>query len=278
MEKLSLIPDNVSPPLAVGDGDGSRSDSDRMTKKVRFKDEIGEEDTEMMEDSGSSPKISWKDKLLGTNSGGMDVSKLGLSSLDADEDLEFLEGDVHRSEETLDMELLRIVLAVLWNIAKPFHLMDIENGYFLAKFQSFDDYTKVLEQGPWMVYVQYLTVQPWTNEFCPSQPYPSLMLAWIRLPGLLGYLYKKKIIEVIRNTIEKVVRLDFNTDSRTRGRFARLVAYINLDRPLVAQVLVNGRIQKVEYKALPTICFSCGKYGHTKDLCIETESESRTEK
>ncbi|KAK5838667.1 hypothetical protein PVK06_007402 [Gossypium arboreum] len=85
--------------------------------------------------------------------------------------------------------------------------MDIENGYFLAKFQSFDDYTKALAQGPWMVYGQYLTVQPWTKEFCPSQPYPSLVLAWIRLPGLPGYLYKKKIIEAIGSTIGKVVRL-----------------------------------------------------------------------
>ncbi|KAG8494117.1 hypothetical protein CXB51_011857 [Gossypium anomalum] len=216
MEKLSLIPDNVSPPLAVGDGDGSRSNSDRMTKKVRFKDGIGEEDAEMVEDSGSSPKISWKDKLLGTNSGGMDVGKLGPSSLDADEDLEFLEGDIHRSvvngipsidfSERIqnilvkEMELTVILkllgrnigygtlnnrISSLWNTAKPFHLMDIENGYILAKFQSFDDYTKVLA-----------------------------------LPGLPGYLYKKKIIEVIGNTIGKVVRLDFNTDSRSRGRFA----------------------------------------------------------
>ncbi|KAK5772032.1 hypothetical protein PVK06_048293 [Gossypium arboreum] len=220
MEKLSLIPDNVSPPLAVSGGDGSRSDSDRTTKKVRFKGGIGEEDTEMVEDSGWSLKISWKDKLLGTNSGGIDVGR------------------------NIGYEALNNRISSLWNTAKPFHLMDIENGYFLAKFQSFDDYTKVLAQGLWMVYGQYLTVQPWTKEFCPSQPHPSLVLAWIRLPGLPGYLYKKKIIKVIGNTIGKVVRLDFNTDSRTRGRFARIAAYINLDRPLVAQVL-TARVDPV---------------------------------
>ncbi|MBA0592033.1 hypothetical protein Gorai_009020, partial [Gossypium raimondii] len=32
--------------------------------------------------------------------------------------------------------------------SKPFQLMDIENGYFLAKFQSLDDYEKILTQGP----------------------------------------------------------------------------------------------------------------------------------
>ncbi|MBA0610302.1 hypothetical protein Godav_011168, partial [Gossypium davidsonii] len=37
----------------------------------------------------------------------------------------------------------------------------------------------------------------------------------------------------------KVVNLDFNTDNRNRGRFARLVVYVNLDKPLVLQVFVN---------------------------------------
>lgn len=38
-------------------------------------------------------------------------------------------------------------------------------------------------------------------------------------------------------------------------------------KPLVSQVLVDGAVQQVEYEALPTVCFGCGKYGHVKDLC-----------
>ncbi|KAH1047388.1 hypothetical protein J1N35_038172 [Gossypium stocksii] len=74
--------------------------------------------------------------------------------------------------------------------------------------------------------------------------------------------------------IGKVVRMDFNTDTRTRDRFARMSVYINLDKPLIAQVSVNGLYQKVEYEALPTICFTCGKYGHTKELCVLTQPET----
>ncbi|MFQ6620223.1 hypothetical protein Gotur_000758 [Gossypium turneri] len=87
--------------------------------------------------------------------------------------------------------------------------MDIENGYFLAKFQSVDDYDKVLTQGPWIVYGQYLTVQPWTKDFSPLQPYLSVVMAWIRL-----------------------------------GSFARMKVYIDLDRLFVSQVLVNREIQR----------------------------------
>ncbi|MBA0784689.1 hypothetical protein Gotri_028059 [Gossypium trilobum] len=41
----------------------------------------------------------------------------------------------------------------------------------------------------------------------------------------------------------------------------------DLDKHLVSQVLVNGELLWVEYEALPTICFSSGKYGHLKEMC-----------
>lgn len=83
--------------------------------------------------------------------------------------------------------------------------------------------------------------------------------------------------------IKKVAKLDFQTDSRTRGRFARMTVFINLDKPLVSQAMINGEVQRVEYEALPTICFSCGKYGHVKELCpsvvinLSLESEKKVE-
>ncbi|PPS08958.1 hypothetical protein GOBAR_AA11682 [Gossypium barbadense] len=100
-----------------------------------------------------------------------------------------------------------------------------------------------------------------------------MVLAWIRLPNLPGHLYKRKIIEAIESLIGKVVKLDVQTDNQTRGRFARLAVYINLIEPLISQVLVDGVVQQVEYESFPTVCFSCGKYGHVKDLCPLSETE-----
>ncbi|KHG08454.1 Putative heme-binding peroxidase [Gossypium arboreum] len=57
-----------------------------------------------------------------------------------------------------------------------------------------------------------------------------------------------------------------------------MTIYINLDKLLIAQVLVNGRNQRVEYEALPTICFSCGKYHHTNKLCTSMQSVFGSEK
>ncbi|PPS00398.1 hypothetical protein GOBAR_AA20259 [Gossypium barbadense] len=101
-----------------------------------------------------------------------------------------------------------------------------------------------------------------------AQPYPSVVLAWICLPGLLGFMYKRQIIEAIGSLIGKVVKLDFQTNNSTWGRFSCLAVFVNLDRPLISKVLVDGEVQRVEYESLPTVCFNYGKYGHVKELCL----------
>ncbi|KAH1113800.1 hypothetical protein J1N35_007178 [Gossypium stocksii] len=103
--------------------------------------------------------------------------------------------------------------------------MDTENGYFLAKFQCMEDFNKVLSQGPWIIYGQFLTVQPWTKYFNPKKPYSSVVLAWIRLSGLPSFMYKMRILEADRGLVGKVAKLDFNTDSKTIGHFARMVVF-----------------------------------------------------
>ncbi|KAI9085322.1 hypothetical protein K1719_032699 [Acacia pycnantha] len=57
------------------------------------------------------------------------------------------------------------------------------------------------------------------------------------------------------------------TESRGRGRYARIAVIIDLLKPLVPWILVDGKTYGVEYERLPHICFGCGKYGHTKEKC-----------
>nr|KJB43972.1 hypothetical protein B456_007G227100 [Gossypium raimondii] len=64
----------------------------------------------------------------------------------------------------------------------------------------------------------------------------------------------------------KVAKLFFNTDNRARERFTRMAVYVNLDKPLIFQVLINGALQRIEYEYLPVVCFSCRRYSHAKEV------------
>lgn len=62
--------------------------------------------------------------------------------------------------------------------------------------------------------------------------------------------------------IGTVVRIDDNTLSATRGRFAKLAICIDLRKPLVSKIRINEHLQKVQYESLPNICFNCDLHGH----------------
>ncbi|MBA0617573.1 hypothetical protein Godav_027008 [Gossypium davidsonii] len=121
--------------------------------------------------------------------------------------------------------------------------------------------------GPWVIFGHYLTVQPWMIDFNPSLPYPNMVLIWIRFPGLPSHLYQKQILMEIRGIVGKVIKLDFNMDSRAQGRYARMEDYVNLGRLLVSKILINGSPQRIEYENLLVVCFKCGCYGHIKENC-----------
>ncbi|MBA0855214.1 hypothetical protein Goshw_010730, partial [Gossypium schwendimanii] len=56
-------------------------------------------------------------------------------------------------------------ISSLWKPSQTFRLMDVENGYYLVRFQNKVDYGMALTQGPWIVFGHYFTVQPWMVDF-----------------------------------------------------------------------------------------------------------------
>ncbi|MBA0579081.1 hypothetical protein Gorai_021347 [Gossypium raimondii] len=77
----------------------------------------------------------------------------------------------------------------------------------------------------------------------------------------------KQVLEEIESLVEKVAKMDIKTDSGGRGQFTRMVVFVDLEKSLTSQVLVNGQMQRVKFEALLAVCFTCGKYGHLKTLC-----------
>ncbi|KAL4354463.1 hypothetical protein GQ457_06G022390 [Hibiscus cannabinus] len=238
--------------------------------------------------------VSYKDIVVGPN----DSSHGSKSVAFDDDDIELLEDDIAFGSEngvptidfskrvqTLALQSMDLTLVVkvlgrrigynmlhnmiygIWKPTHPLKLIDIENDFFLVKFIDRGDYLKDLTEGPWTILGHYLTVEQWSIDFQPTQASPSRLMAWIRLPGLPLTLYKRSFIETIGSQVGFVIKIDFQTENGCRGRFARMAVSLNLRRPLVSKLIINGRPQIVEYKSLPMVCFHCGLYDHLKDIC-----------
>lgn len=73
--------------------------------------------------------------------------------------------------------------------------------------------------------------------------------------------------------VGRVAKLDFNTNNGVRGKFARMVMYVNCGKALISQVQIYGVVQKIEYEHLPTVCFSSGHDKQIQDICPRLASE-----
>ncbi|MBA0734221.1 hypothetical protein Gogos_018162 [Gossypium gossypioides] len=113
--------------------------------------------------------------------------------------------------------------------------------------------------------LQYLIVQLWTLEFNPLQPFPRNVMVWVRLPSLSGLFYKQKNLEETGGLISKVTKHDFQTNTGARGKFIRMAVFFDMGNPLISNIHVDGKLQKVEFESLPTVCFTCGRSSHVQE-------------
>uniref|UniRef100_A0A1S8ACP9 GroES-like zinc-binding alcohol dehydrogenase family protein n=1 Tax=Citrus limon TaxID=2708 RepID=A0A1S8ACP9_CITLI len=164
-------------------------------------------------------------------------------------------------------------LASMWKPSMGFSVIDLENNYYLIRFRAAGDAIDALTKGSWIILGHYLTVQPWTLDFDSKTTDLIHAIVWIRLPGLAMHLYHQKTLQKIGHLVEEVIKFDDNTELSTRGKFTRIAVQISLVQPLVSQVKINGRVQKIEYEGLPFICFKCGRYGHHSDICSSNTND-----
>ncbi|KAH9696901.1 reverse transcriptase domain-containing protein [Citrus sinensis] len=88
------------------------------------------------------------------------------------------------------------------------------------------------------------------------------------------HLYDKRVLRKIGQLVGNVIKIDYRTELRERGKFARIAIRVSLTQPLVSRFNLDGRIQKVEYEGLPIICFQCGKYGHSSTVCLKKQTSN----
>ncbi|KAH7835169.1 hypothetical protein Vadar_023516 [Vaccinium darrowii] len=158
-------------------------------------------------------------------------------------------------------------LETMWKPLEKMMCMDLGDHFWLIRFNSHSDMTKVLNEGPWFIGPHYVTIRKWEPEFDTSTAKVSTSVVWVRLPGLPVEFYDKEMLLKIGAKVGKLLKIDLRTESNEKVRFARLCVQVDLSTALVSRVRVGNHIQKVSYEGIPSICFKCGLTGHKIQNC-----------
>lgn len=158
-------------------------------------------------------------------------------------------------------------LTSLWKLVGGFELMDVDNGYYMVKFELEEDRKKVIGGGPWMVFDNYLSVAPWSPEFVSSIARVEKILVWVRFPGMNLVYYDESLLLAMAAAVGRSIKVDEHTLKVEEDRFARVCVEIDLNQPVVGKNRVRGTWYKVEYEGLHVICGDCGCYGHVTRNC-----------
>ncbi|CAL5402542.1 unnamed protein product [Camellia sinensis] len=97
-------------------------------------------------------------------------------------------------EKTISYKLFMIKMIKIWGLQADFEALDIGNGFFIAKFDLMDDYTKVFTEGPWIVMDHYVTMTKWQHDFKSNEAEEDTIAIWIRFPTLPIEYYNKKAL------------------------------------------------------------------------------------
>lgn len=155
----------------------------------------------------------------------------------------------------------------LWGMGGKLEIIDLPNDYFVVCFYSKEQYQLALENGSWMIQGYYITVTKWRLFFATSSEIISSTLTWIRIPKLHVEFFKECFLMRIGNMLGKAIKVGLTTMKAGRGQYARICVDVDLRKPLVSRIKINGRLFNVEYEGLNLICFNCGRYGHAMEDC-----------
>ncbi|KAJ4838403.1 hypothetical protein Tsubulata_017433 [Turnera subulata] len=165
-------------------------------------------------------------------------------------------------------------LQLLWQPKGAFKILDLENNFYLVRFRDEEDYLHALVGGPWTIFGNVLSVQPWTKDFRATSGKIDKVMVWVQFPDFPVNRYHSKVFSLLGDLVGRTVKLDDNALNPKRAKFAKVSVCINLNVPLPGTVELEGEEIKVRYEGLPNICITCRRVGHNILGCPEVRIEN----
>ncbi|XP_072994805.1 uncharacterized protein [Typha latifolia] len=125
-----------------------------------------------------------------------------------------------------------IPLERLWRGIERFSVSDMEEGYYVFRFDNEEDMLYALSNGPWTIMGMVLNLIPWRNNFWLTAEAFTTAPIWIQLPNLPKEYWELEALILVAAYFGKSLRVDETTLDHTWNRFAQVCVEIDLAKPL----------------------------------------------
>ncbi|KAI0488519.1 hypothetical protein KFK09_028353 [Dendrobium nobile] len=231
-------------------------------------------------------------------------SKLDTYSLSAEIDLKLTEDGVavklKTDKELTNSQILKksLVIKVLgrdlpfsvcsqelrrqWSMYGSFHQTTLGHNWILCLFANLESMEEVLNGGPWYIGNHIIGMDRWSSSFSTDLLKGITSPIWIHFPGLPLSCWDEENIPMIASMIGTPLMLDGNSFKWGKREYARCCVRIELEKKLPTGVWIEGiherTYQRVEYEKLTSLCYQCGRVGHSKSVCTDSVSAVELER
>lgn len=159
-------------------------------------------------------------------------------------------------------------LEIMWSLhGHFFELTDLGNNCYCLRGLTEDKRIMILTGGPWQLAGSFLSIRKWIPNFRSDKDKIESTVTWVRILNLPIELFRESVIHKFASCIGDPIKIDGNTFEAKKGRFARFCVEIETNKPLQLGLHICGKVYQVVYENLPSLCYGCGRVGHTLGEC-----------
>ncbi|KAK6140965.1 hypothetical protein DH2020_025293 [Rehmannia glutinosa] len=226
------------------------------------------------------------------------VDRLNSFSLSSEEKNEiFLENiDIFKRKEESERSLIgrlfgdkkvnfagfRSTVTAIWQTKESFTVREIGVNLFQFIFSSQEDKIRVLNGKTWSFENMYLVLREWSENILDKIDQLNSVELWVQVWNLPYFWIGVETGRKIGKKFDKILDVVVPETGSSKGLFIRILAVVNLDKPLLRGTYITLHSEKVwvdfRYEKLQNFCFYCGLVGHLERGCLARRDDMQRDK
>lgn len=168
-------------------------------------------------------------------------------------------------------EMLKSVYGV-WNSATTPKVFLHNDGYFIFRFDSIEDKTKIIQNRPYTSNNMPIVLKEQDPDLYIQNESLCIIHVWVNFLGLPIQCWIEKKLGRIASLLGKPICTDKLTVRCERISYARVLIEMDITQPFPDELSIekaDGSIweQKADFEWKPKFCMDCDQFGHNTDAC-----------